>query len=123
MKISFGKVGSTPRDFTYSESGCTIHGTLSKKSRHIVELRSRICGDVDLFCDRCGKEYGEKIDMELTLRLTDTVAEVEDLETIEFLDGEIDMAEILRSETEAIRSDYNYCVECRDADKEIEKEY
>ena len=122
MKIPFEKLGRAQREFRYSRDGCVIYGALAKTDPQTVRMRSKIEGVVSMHCDRCGKEYPESVDIELNLTLSDGPRRVEDLETVEFKDGFIDMEMILRSELEALKSDYNYCSGCKEAG-EIEKEY
>jgi uncharacterized metal-binding protein YceD (DUF177 family) len=124
MKIAFGKVGRSPSEFRYSADAVTISGTLLKKGHHEVALEGSVAGEVTLICDRCGKEFSEKLSFPLALTLTDRPEKVSDnLDTIEFLNGEIDIAELLEGEIASYRSTYHYCPECRAAEDEIDIEY
>ena len=124
MRINFSKIGGTPGTFRYADEGLSIVGTLLKKDRHLVELVAEIEGEVRLECDRCGESFPEKINIPLKLFLTDLPQRISDnLDTIEFLDGEIDIGEILESEINSFRSSYHYCPGCRESGKEIDMEF
>jgi len=124
MKIAFSKVGRSPGEFRFSHEGTEISGTLLKEAHHEVRLDARIEGEVSLYCDRCGAAFTEKVAFPLELTLTDRPEKVSDnLDTIEFLDGEIDIAGLLESEIASYRSSYHYCPKCREEDGEIDIEY
>ena len=124
MKIAFSKVGRSPAEFRYSEKEMTISGTLLKEGHHQVALDSSVSGELTLVCDRCGKEFLSEVSFPLELTLTDRPEKISDnLDTIEFLNGEIDIAALLESEIASYRSSYHYCPECREDDNEIDIEY
>ena len=124
MKIAFAKVGRSPGAFRFSEEGMTIAGTLLKAAHHEVGLEGTVEGEMTLYCDRCGQPFQEKVAFPLELTLTDRPEKISDnLDTIEFLDGEIDIAGLLESEIASYRSSYHYCPKCREEDGEIDIEY
>ncbi len=110
--------------FEYGIDGCTFSGTLQKVSRNEVELISKIEGKTTHYCDRCGKSYDETLDIELKLQLSDIpISGNDSLDSVEFLDGMIDIDELLHSELESIKTTYNYCPECKDDNSTLEVEY
>jgi len=124
MKIAFGKVGRSPAEFRYTEDSVSITGTLLKAGHHQVTLKGTVTGELELFCDRCGVGFREAVSIPLELTLTDRPEKVSDnLDTIEFLDGAIDIAALLESEIASYRSAYHYCPKCREDDREIDIEY
>jgi hypothetical protein len=124
MKIAFAKVGRSPGAFRFSEEGMTIAGTLLKAAHHEVGLEGTVEGEMTLYCDRCGQPFQEKVAFPLELTLTDRPEKISDnLDTIEFLDGEIDIAALLESEVASYRSAYHYCPRCAAEDREIDIEY
>ena len=124
MKIIFDKIGSTAKVFELEEEGISLVGTLQKSGYHQVTLDAQIDGDLLLMCDRCGCEYTSHIDNKLRLKLSDLVSEdKDDLDIIEFLDGEIDISYILQSEITSIESSYHYCDTCDNNDEDFEIEY
>jgi uncharacterized metal-binding protein YceD (DUF177 family) len=124
MKIAFGKVGRSPSEFRYTEEGMTVSGTLLREGAHQVRLDASVEGELRLFCDRCGEAFIRRVAFPLELTLTDRPEKIsDDLDTMEFLDGEIDIAALLESEIASYRSAYHYCPRCETAEGEIDIEY
>lgn len=124
MKIVFDKIVSTPMPIEMSVEGVSFVGTLKKSGYHQVLLAGQMVGGLDLDCDRCGQAYSYPIDTALRLKLSDIISEdKDDLDIIEFLDGEIDMDYILQSEINTFKSAYNYCEKCNNSDEAFEVEY
>jgi len=123
MKIVFDKVGSTAKPIELSSNGILLEGTLQKSGYHKVTLDALLSGNIELDCDRCGKTYLYNVDSKLQLKLSDLVSEdKDDLDIIEFLDGEIDILYILQSEITSIQSSYHYCNDC-DNNDDFEMEF
>ena len=124
MYMIFDKIGSTAKPFELRFEEVLLEGTLQKSGYHQVTLDAKLEGKVSLCCDRCGEEYDYTLDTNLKLKLSDLVSEdKDDLDIIEFLDGEIDLSYILQSEIKSIESSYHYCSQCGDSDEEFEIEY
>ena len=124
MKIVFDKVGSTAKPFEVSLEGVKLEGTLKKSGSHQVTLDAHMSGCIELDCDRCGDTYNYDVDNDLELKLSDLVSEdKDDLDIIEFLDGEIDLSYILQSEIDTFKNAYNYCSKCSNSDEDFEVEY
>jgi len=124
MKIVFDKIGSTAKPIEVSSKGVTLEGTLQKSGYHQVTLDAQMRGELELSCDRCGDIYDYRIENKLRLKLSDTVSEdKDDLDIIEFLDGEIDLSYILQSEITSIESSYHYCDKCDNDDEDFEIEF
>lgn len=124
MKIVFDKIGSTAKPFELDLEGVKLEGTLQKSGYHQVTLDARMSGSVELSCDRCGDTFDYDLDNKLRLKLSDQVSEdKDDLDIIEFLDGEIDISYILQSEINTLKSAYHYCDACSDSDEDFEVEF
>lgn len=124
MKIVFDKIGSTEKPFELTSGGVKLEGTLKKSASHQVTLDAHMSGCMELDCDRCGDTYKYGVDNKLQLKLSDLVSEdKDDLDIIEFLDGEIDILYILQSEINTFKSTYNYCEKCDNNDEDFEVEY
>jgi len=124
MKIVFDKVGSTAKPVELDSRGIMLEGTLYKSGYHRVTLDANLTGKIELLCDRCGQTYFHEIDSKLVLKLSDIVSEdKDDLDIIEFLDGEIDLLYILESEITSIESSFHYCTECDNSEEIFEIEY
>lgn len=124
MKIVFDKIVTTPMPIETHFEGVSFVGTVKKSGYHQVALDGQMTGSFELCCDRCGQAYGYQLDNALQLKLSDIISEdKDDLDIIEFLDGEIDMEYILQSEINTFKSAYNYCDRCNNSDEEFEVEY
>ena len=124
MKIVFDKIGSSAKPFEVSSKGVTLEGTLQKSGYHQVTLDAQMSGSFELDCDRCGDTYTYDMNNKLRLKLSDLVSEdKDDLDIIEFLNGEIDLSYILESEITSIESSYHYCDKCDNSDEDFEVEY
>ncbi|RLA64735.1 MAG: hypothetical protein DRQ78_05855 [Epsilonproteobacteria bacterium] len=124
MKIVFDKISVTAKPVEFVLQGVTLEGTLQKSGYHQVTLDALLSGCFDLDCDRCGETYNHNMENKLKLKLSDLVSEdKDDLDIIEFLDGEIDLSYILESEITSIKSTYHYCDICDNNDEDFEREY
>jgi uncharacterized metal-binding protein YceD (DUF177 family) len=124
VKIVFDRVGATAKPFEVNLEGVKLEGTLKKSGSHQVTLDAHISGCIELDCDRCGDTYNYDMENELHLKLSDQISEdKDDLDIIEFLDGEIDLSYILQSEIDTCKNAYNYCPKCDNNDEDFEVEY
>ena len=124
MQIVFDKIGHTPKPLEQSIDGVRLKGTLTKERFHKVLLDSHLDGEIELCCDRCGKDYQHIFDDELRLTITDeAIEDKDDLDIIEFLDGIIDIDFIIKSEINAIEGSFHYCDDCCDSEEELEIEF
>ncbi len=124
MKILFDKVQYTPKDFRFEEGGLLFKGSLTRTGGHSIELEGTINGDVELDCNRCGATFHYPYETTLKLLLSDQiVGNKDDLDIIEFLDGQIDISYILESEINALKSDYLYCPKCDNGEDSFEIEF
>ena len=124
VKIAFDKVSSSPKPFSLADQGLTLAGLLHKSADHRVELDAKLTGTVTMDCDRCSVSYDQKVDEPVKLQLSDRIVQdKEDLDIIEFLDGMIDLMYVLKSETNALTSDYHFCAACAQNDGTLEIEF
>jgi len=124
MKLLFEKIGSIIKPIDITSKGVKLVGSLQKSGYHQVTLDAKLLGSMELYCDRCGDRYHHTVDEILKLRLSDKISEdKDDLDIIEFLDGEIDVSYILDSELSSIESHYHYCSKCENSDEDFEIEY
>lgn len=124
MQIKFEKISTTPKPFSLSHQAVSFEGTLEKAGYHRVALVARIRGEIELQCDRCGDSYTESLHTPLKLTISDQILdEKDDLDMIEFLDGDIDLVYILESELNALEGEYHYCEKCGDTNEAYEVEF
>ena len=123
MQMKFDKIGSAPKHFELNLEDATLEGDLQKSGHHRVSLEGVMSGKITLDCDRCAKSYDIPLEGELKLTISDRMIEdKDDLDIIEFLDGNIDLTYILESEINALKGEYHYCEDCSDGDDEFEYE-
>jgi len=125
LKIAFIKVTSHPKEFSHTKDGVTLSGTLKRMRTHQVELNATLQGEIVLDCDRCAKKYPYTIDTLLEFSLYDKIFPLEgedDLDSMEFLDGIIDIDEIIQSEVASIESFYHVCPDCEGVEELLEIE-
>lgn len=123
MTVSFSKVKHTPTELNFSKGAVSIIGTLAKEGRDSVKMLSTFKADVDVICSRCGKEYVKHVEYPLELILSDGRYNSNDeIDVIEFFDGNIDITYISESEIASIQEDYNFCKDCSLAEEVLEVE-
>ncbi|MEA3456812.1 MAG: hypothetical protein U9R26_09905 [Campylobacterota bacterium] len=119
MKIEFNKVWQSPRPFYKEADGVVFDGVLQKSGSHSVNLSGEIKGNVSVQCNRCGTPFDYLLKTPIKLTISDQLTEdKDDLDIIEFLDGDIDISFILQSEINTLKSEYHYCEQC-DQDSEV----
>ena len=115
MKVTLRKVGKTPSDFEIKSGKITFKGFLQYDADKLILLKAKLSGSLDLDCSSCGNEFNKKIDEDVEFFISDGLYEDDSgtlLDVVESFDSTIDMDELLHSEVELIKSDYNNCPEC-----------
>jgi len=117
MKIKLIKVSKTPSDFEIKTDKITFKGFIQYDSDKLFRLNAEIKGSVAVICDVCAEDYNmnvnEKVDFFISNGLYESSNESL-VDVVEAMDGEADLDEILVSELELIKSDYNTCPKCRE---------
>jgi uncharacterized metal-binding protein YceD (DUF177 family) len=115
MKFPFRKVGNTPQDFNISKENTTFKGTLEHFKHGLIMLDAHINGTLNVPCDICAENFDTILNEELKFLLSDGIfnGHDEDYDVVEFLNGMIDIDEILSSELESLKSDYHSCSKCQ----------
>ncbi len=113
MRILFRKVPYRESNLKIVRDRVVFDGVFYKKSEKIVVADIKMSGSLPIECDRCGDLYDLRIDEELTLKISDGLLDIEDLDTIECFKSEINFDEIIDSEISSIKSDYHYCQKCK----------
>ncbi len=124
MKILFDKIGSNGKPFHKELDGIVIDGILQKSGYHRITLRGDIDGSIEVQCSRCSISLDIPIPSPLKLTISDQIVEdKDDLDIIEFLDGEVDISFIIKSEINSLKSEYHYCDKCDNGEKAFEMEF
>jgi uncharacterized metal-binding protein YceD (DUF177 family) len=124
MTISFRSIHAGAKEVENHLFGedfdITLKGRVSKGADGMVLLDASLNGELRLECDLCGESYVERLDENVKLKITDRAyknsnssEDEQDYDIIEFLDGEIDLDEIIQSEINSIKLDYHKCSNCK----------
>ena len=116
MKIKLIKVSKTPSDFEIRSDKITFKGFLQYDSGKLFRLNAEIKGSLPVICDICADDYEMDVDEEVEFFISDGLFEASNeslIDVVEAIDGEADLDEILASELELIKSDYNTCPKCK----------
>ncbi len=124
MKILFDKICHNEKPFEQKLDDVSLSGTLVKSGYHRVMLQGEMNGTIELACSSCGTEIHKEISAPIRLTISDQIIEdKDDLDIIEFLNGEIDISFIIKSEINSLKSDYHYCPKCDSDDEPFEIEF
>ncbi len=116
MKIVLRKVSSTPLDFEVKSNEITFKGYLQYDADKLILLQAELSGKIDVSCDICADEFALEVDEELEFFISDGLYEKHEellLDVVESLDSTVDLAELMNSEIELIKSDYHSCESCK----------
>jgi len=123
MTVNFAKVKYSGSELNYNKDGVSIVGRLEKVNRDSVKLDSTFKSTVTVTCSRCGKEFTKEVEYPLELILSDgRYNNSDEIDVIEFFDGNIDITYISESEIASIQEDYNFCQDCKEAEEILEVE-
>ncbi len=121
MKIEFRKVSYKSSDINYSKENLSFKGSFKKIDQKTVRCEGSFKGTIPHLCDRCAKEFDLDFNEDISLKIVDGIVHERDeefFETIECMDSTIDFDEIIESEIESFKSDYHYCKDCIEKEKE-----
>jgi hypothetical protein len=116
MKIKLIKVGSTALDFEEKSDEITFKGYLQYDANKLILLKATLSGKINTNCDVCADEFDLNVNEDIEFYLHSGIYESENetlLDVVECLDDTLDLQEILNSEIELIKSDYNTCKNCK----------
>ena len=116
MKVILRKVTSTPLDFELKTNEITFKGFLQYDSGKLILLKANLSGEINTNCNVCADEFKLDVDETIEFYLHSGIYEVENevlLDVVECFNDTADLDEILNSELEIIKSDYNTCKNCK----------
>jgi len=115
MKITLRKVGKTPLNFEKTVENITIKGYLQYDDNKLILLDAMLSGAIETECAVCGDEYELDVEEKLKFYVSDGIYKDENnalIDVVETKGGELDIEELLHSEIEILKSDYNCCEFC-----------
>jgi hypothetical protein len=116
MKIILRKVGKTPLDFEVKSNEMTFKGYLQYDTNKLILLNAKLNGKITTDCDVCADEFKLDVDENIEFFISDGVYEDNEdslLDVVESFDSVADLEELMNSEIELIKSDYNRCKNCK----------
>ncbi|MDD5401468.1 MAG: hypothetical protein PHQ93_09805 [Sulfurimonas sp.] len=116
MKVVLRKVNTTPLDFEIKSNEITFKGYLQYDSGKLILLKAKLSGKIDVDCDICADEFKLDVDEDVEFFISDGIYEKSEdslLDVVEVLNSTADLEEIMNSEIELIKSDYNVCENCK----------
>ena len=127
MKIEFRKIPLQETEFEISSNSVKFLGTFSKISSKLAKINSKLSGNCDVDCCKCGITFDVPVDSDIEFLLSDGIysseTNDEELVIIEVEDHFLDFNEVLHSELESLRSEYHVCDNCKTNDDLVEIEY
>lgn len=118
MVIEFRKVAQTSKSFEDQVDSVKIEGTFCRISSRLVEIDSKLHGEIDVDCSRCGDTFATDFEDEIEFLISDGL--YKDDESLKNLDKVIievdnhmiDFEDIIKSELESFKLDYHVCDKC-----------
>lgn len=128
MKIEFRKIPLQGSEFEIKSDSVNFLGTFSKISSKLAKINSKLIGECDVDCCKCGTTFKIPVDDEIQFLLSDGIYSSDNTDDEEFIIIEVenhvvDFDEILHSELESLKSEYHVCDKCKNNDDLVEIEY
>ena len=116
MQVTLRKVGKTPLDFEVKSNEMTFKGYLQYDADKLILLKAKLSGKLNTDCDVCAEEFTLDVDEDIEFYISDGIYEKHEdslLDVVESFDSMADLEELMNSEIELIKSDYNSCENCK----------
>jgi uncharacterized metal-binding protein YceD (DUF177 family) len=123
LKIELKKIPFNKSDFETSLNGVVMKGSFFKETPNIAKIEAILSGEVEVECVKCLENFKKKVDEKLKFIITDRVYNGfdEEYDIIEINSNIIDFDDIITSEIESIKLDYdNICQKCRESNLDFE---
>jgi len=116
LRIDFRKITNQPKNFQLSKDLVKFYGHFSKIKRNLVKIDADLQGRVPLICSRCGNEFEKDLKQKLEILVSDGIINHHELKNLDIIEMEncIDFDYIFESEIESIKSEINFCNNCKD---------
>ena len=119
MQVILRKVGQTPLDFEVKSDEITFKGYLQYDANKLILLKAKLSGKITTDCNVCGEEFKLDVDETIEFFISDGIYEKHEdslLDVVESFDSTVNMEELMQSEIELIKSDYNSCANCKNSE-------
>ncbi|MCW8895764.1 MAG: hypothetical protein OQK48_05160 [Sulfurimonas sp.] len=118
MQVTLRKVGKTPLDFEVKSDEITFKGYLQYHADKLILLKAKLSGKITTVCDVCAEEFKLDVNEDIEFFISDGIYEKEEdsiLDVVESFDSTIEIEDLMNSEIELIKSDYNSCENCKNS--------
>ena len=122
MKIEIKKIPLEKREFKTEFQNVQLKGIFYKENQNLVKIEANINGEIEVECVKCASTFNRTINEDLKLIITDKIYNGfdEEYDVIEIPSQIIDFNDIISSEIESIKLDFeNVCDNCHEIDLEI----
>jgi len=116
LKIELKKIPFDKRDFETSFDGLLLKGIFYKETQHLAKVEATLSGEIEVECNICASTFKKNIDEKLKLIITDEIYNGfdDEFDVIEIFSQFIDFDDIITSEIESIKLDFeNICDNCK----------
>ncbi|RUM55646.1 MAG: hypothetical protein DSY40_03665 [Nautilia sp.] len=122
MKIALKKIPFNKSDFETKLDNLTLKGIFFKEDNNSAKIEATLSGEVEVECIKCLSPFKREINEELKLIITDRVYNGfdEEYDIVEIDSNIIDFDDIITSEIESIKLEYNICDKCKDSNLDVE---
>jgi len=122
LKIEIKKIPLEKREFETEFQNVQLKGIFYKENQNLVKIEANINGEIEVECVKCASTFNRTINEDLKLIITDKIYNGfdEEYDVIEIPSQIIDFNDIISSEIESIKLDFeNVCDNCHEIDLEI----
>jgi len=123
LKIELRKVPFNKSDFETSLNDIKLKGSFYKETPNIAKIEAILSGEVEVECVKCLNNFTKKVEEKLKLIITDRVYNGfdDEYDVIEINSNIIDFDDIITSEIESIKLEYNnICEKCKESNLDLE---
>ena len=117
--ISLEDTNQYNRQLSYEKEDLVFSFTLTKQNK-LTKLDGEVRGDLSFNCCLCANEFSQTVFEKLEFCISNGVYTGDNpLVLYEAMNSIVNMGDILTSETELIKNDYNTCELCRQKEEEL----
>ena len=120
MYINFHTTKKDATEFKIKNDRITFSGIYKKKNRFFIDIDAKIEGILSCTCDICADGFDKRVDESVHFLVHDGIYsghnELDELDIIESNNSRVELDELLESELESVKNDYNYCIDCINKD-------
>ena len=122
MKIALKKIPFNKSDFETKLDNLILKGTFFKEDNNSAKIDATLKGEIEVECIKCLSPFKREINEELKLIITDRIYNGfdEEYDIIEIDSNIIDFDDIITSEIESIKLEYNICEKCKNSNLDVE---